>query len=67
MRELIESLVLADIRVRAKLVVEDEDTMLGRLPEEFSTKMLERYLAKHLYKIIQVLYNFDRINYNLWR
>ena len=92
MRELIESLVLADIRAGAKLVVEDEDTarqmylqqknslyekqsadnmklmitaenrikeldtiisrtyeerMLGRLPEELSTKMLEKYLAEH--------------------
>lgn len=92
MRELIESLVLADIRARAKLVVEDEETarqmylqqknsmyekqnadnmkllitaenrikeldtiisrtyeerMLGRLPEELSTKMLEKYLDEH--------------------
>lgn len=99
MRELIESLVLADIRVRAKLVVEDEETarqmylqqknslyekqnadnmkllitaenrikeldtiisrtyeerMLGRLPEELSTKMLEKYLAEHKALVAQV-------------
>ncbi|MDE6520445.1 MAG: DUF4368 domain-containing protein [Ruminococcus sp.] len=99
MRELIESLVLADIRARVKLVVEDEDTarqmylqqknslyekqsadnmkllitaenhikeldtiisrtyeerMLGRLPEELSTKMLEKYLAEHKELVTQV-------------